>query len=156
MRLPSQTPTRCGTCTKGSPMNAFSEWMWDAGRQDLMGELWMEILKTGVACILENSKHWGRPSQLGANCKDLGVSLSQNKALHRFPLTKFWSGRETDRPQRPPRLSCGEQPEAPAHFRTNMATSVRHQDFCCLLYLFLPTTPKSFVTNCPTISAEAS
>lgn len=105
--------------------------------------------------LKKNTKHWGCPSLLWAKCKYIRVFFSQNKALHRFPLTKFQAGVETDRPQRPPSLPCWEQPEAPRHFKTCMATSVRHQDLCCLLYLFLHTTHK-FYYKCSTISADAS
>lgn len=52
--------------------------------------------KTGVAWIWKKSKLWGCPSQLGTKCKHIGVLFSQNKALHRFPLSKFETGRERE------------------------------------------------------------
>lgn len=81
--------------------------------------------KAGVAWIWKKSKRWGCPSQLGGTCKYVRVSFSQNKPLQRFPLTKLQTGRERERPQRPPSLSCGKQPEAP-RCKSYMATSVRH------------------------------
>lgn len=59
-------------------------------------------------------------SQLWATHSYTWISLNQNKALYRFPLTKFQTGRDTDRPQRPLSLSCEEQPEAFQNLQDNL------------------------------------